>query len=579
MRYLAILCFMFFLTSIGYSSYIFYDNFSSNDFSLWSNGDTMSNWRFENGTLILRSNEYPLGSGSDSEKISKYNPGTITKQVFPKEGILKLNVTFEGPDNIENKKEGCLVVGFRSSCLEDDRNYWSGLYMPTTSTNRRYAAALWVNENGNIAFCSLASCTYMLPFNSSTRHEFLIDINTKTKNANFYVKSGGNAKNSYNVSVNLSCSAIVNAEVFVFKPYTNEKPRLNVNWSEFKIHSFLLSQEDISKSEVIGAVNTTTQVHSNQQNNSQTQKEQVSSPVSVVAGVISILIFLGVIGIFLFGFIWLIKDADRQSKEAKKQKEKRVLEFEQKTSGFLQKFVDNLPFDSVSESEFQDLKEILLKKYSFEIDDKILLEKINVLIKQKIHSKMAEKLKQTKNEKEVLEAYIAIYGENALSQDLIDSLTAYINKRFNTSDDKNKIEARLNSILEEKRIENLERRYLDSKSEISEADFDSMTGHEFEDYLENHFSKKGYTVKRPPKSRDHGVDLILEKFGHRIAVQAKNYSDPVGNRTVRDIYAGKDFYKCDEAWIITTSDFSRDARIAAKRHKVKLIRMDELGGE
>ncbi|MBQ9297752.1 MAG: restriction endonuclease [Clostridia bacterium] len=75
---------------------------------------------------------------------------------------------------------------------------------------------------------------------------------------------------------------------------------------------------------------------------------------------------------------------------------------------------------------------------------------------------------------------------------------------------------------------------------------DLRDGYLFEDYTANLLKKMGYiNVETTPKSGDFGVDVLAEKDGITYAVQCKLYSGDVGVDAVKEIYAGKDYYKAN----------------------------------
>ncbi|MDR3492324.1 MAG: restriction endonuclease [Gammaproteobacteria bacterium] len=82
---------------------------------------------------------------------------------------------------------------------------------------------------------------------------------------------------------------------------------------------------------------------------------------------------------------------------------------------------------------------------------------------------------------------------------------------------------------------------------------DAMGGYEFEDFLVVLFTTLGYDVQTTKRSGDQGADLFAEKFGKKIVIQAKNYSDNVGNAAVQQVLAAKTFYNCDESMVVTNS--------------------------
>lgn len=106
---------------------------------------------------------------------------------------------------------------------------------------------------------------------------------------------------------------------------------------------------------------------------------------------------------------------------------------------------------------------------------------------------------------------------------------------------------------------------------------DKMDGFQFEVYLKALFRELGYRPEVTKRSCDYGVDVIL-KGKNRIVIQAKRYGikNRVGIRAVQEVYAGKAYYKADEAWIVTNSVFTKQAEELAKACQVKLIDRLEL---
>ncbi|MGE6348839.1 restriction endonuclease [Bacillus mycoides] len=106
---------------------------------------------------------------------------------------------------------------------------------------------------------------------------------------------------------------------------------------------------------------------------------------------------------------------------------------------------------------------------------------------------------------------------------------------------------------------------------------DKMDGFQFEVYLKALFRELGCRPEVTKRSCDYGVDVVL-KGRNRIVIQAKRYGikNRVGIRAVQEVYAGKAYYKADEAWIVTNSVFTKQAKELAKACQVKLIDRLEL---
>ena len=103
-----------------------------------------------------------------------------------------------------------------------------------------------------------------------------------------------------------------------------------------------------------------------------------------------------------------------------------------------------------------------------------------------------------------------------------------------------------------------------------------MDGTEFENFMANVLAEKGYHVQTTPKSGDQGVDLLLTMDGRKVAVQLKRYTGAVGNAAVQAVVAGMFHYQAKEAWVITTSTFTKSAKQLAMSNRVRLIDGREL---
>ena len=72
------------------------------------------------------------------------------------------------------------------------------------------------------------------------------------------------------------------------------------------------------------------------------------------------------------------------------------------------------------------------------------------------------------------------------------------------------------------------------------------------------------------------MDLIIEKDGKAIGIQAKRYSSNVGNKAIQEVIAGSQFYKCNRCIVVTNSYFSKQAKELAQKTKVILWDRDKL---
>ncbi len=100
---------------------------------------------------------------------------------------------------------------------------------------------------------------------------------------------------------------------------------------------------------------------------------------------------------------------------------------------------------------------------------------------------------------------------------------------------------------------------------------DGMEGHKFEYWCANLLRNNGFQdVSVTPGSGDQGIDITAVKEGVKYAFQCKNYSGQVGNSAVQEAHAGKSFYDCHVAVVITNSTFTSGAKALAKKTGVLL---------
>lgn len=102
------------------------------------------------------------------------------------------------------------------------------------------------------------------------------------------------------------------------------------------------------------------------------------------------------------------------------------------------------------------------------------------------------------------------------------------------------------------------------------AEVDKMDGQTFEHYLREVFSRLGYGVELTPYVGDYGADLIVSRAGVRCAVQAKRSGRPVGIKAVQEAAGARDYYRCQEAIVVTNTTFTAAARRLASATGVEL---------
>lgn len=109
------------------------------------------------------------------------------------------------------------------------------------------------------------------------------------------------------------------------------------------------------------------------------------------------------------------------------------------------------------------------------------------------------------------------------------------------------------------------------------AEYDRMDGHEFEYFCSDILRKSGFTQVEVTKgSGDQGIDILAFKDGVKYGIQCKCYSSNIGNKAVQEAFAGKTFYGCHVAAVLTNRYFTKSAQELAERNGVLLWDRDRL---
>ena len=226
--------------------------------------------------------------------------------------------------------------------------------------------------------------------------------------------------------------------------------------------------------------------------------------------------------------------------------------------------------DSVLHEELKKLQEILAKD-GFEFDE----DEIESIVSRENERQEYELFKSRILQNETLKPealarnVVDIYGENSLNYTLF--LKRLLEER--------KIHwevGRVRELIEEeKRTLELERFRKDigneSQEGISIQKIDSMSGSEFEEFLEILFEKMGFKVERTKLSGDQGADLIISKLGERVVVQAKRLKGKVSNKAVQEVAAAIKFYSADRGMVVTNAAYTSSAVQLAEANNIELI--------
>ncbi len=108
-------------------------------------------------------------------------------------------------------------------------------------------------------------------------------------------------------------------------------------------------------------------------------------------------------------------------------------------------------------------------------------------------------------------------------------------------------------------------------SDLSLSSVDHMEGHDFEYWCAKLLKRNGFEQVAVTKgSGDQGVDVLALKDGVQYAIQCKCYSSDVGNTSIQEVHAGKAFYHCQVAVVMTNRYFTAGAKTLAQATGVLL---------
>lgn len=99
---------------------------------------------------------------------------------------------------------------------------------------------------------------------------------------------------------------------------------------------------------------------------------------------------------------------------------------------------------------------------------------------------------------------------------------------------------------------------------------------EFELNVAVKLKELGFATCLTKTTGDQGVDVLATKNNMNFAIQCKLYSHPVGNKAVQEVCAGRAFYRCHYAVVVSNADFTLGAWQCARATEVILLKEDEL---
>lgn len=115
------------------------------------------------------------------------------------------------------------------------------------------------------------------------------------------------------------------------------------------------------------------------------------------------------------------------------------------------------------------------------------------------------------------------------------------------------------------------------KGVYSLHDLDDINGIDFETLTCDILIANGFeTAENTQASMDFGVDVLARKDGITYAIQCKRYHNPVGIEAIQQVYAGRAYYECHVAVVLTNQYFTANAHKLADKIGVVLWDRDML---
>lgn len=109
------------------------------------------------------------------------------------------------------------------------------------------------------------------------------------------------------------------------------------------------------------------------------------------------------------------------------------------------------------------------------------------------------------------------------------------------------------------------------KGTLSVGELDNLDGIAFEELACEILVANGFEIaENTPASGDYGVDILAQKEGMSYAIQCKRYLEPVGLEAVQQVYAGRAYYECHVAVVLTNQTFTANAQNLADKLGVVL---------
>lgn len=115
------------------------------------------------------------------------------------------------------------------------------------------------------------------------------------------------------------------------------------------------------------------------------------------------------------------------------------------------------------------------------------------------------------------------------------------------------------------------------KGTLTVGELDDLDGIAFEELACDILVANGFELAENTKATgDFGVDILATREGINYAIQCKRYHDKIGLEAIQEVYAGRAYYECHVAVVLTNQLFTPNAIKLADKIGVVLWDRDTL---
>ena len=126
------------------------------------------------------------------------------------------------------------------------------------------------------------------------------------------------------------------------------------------------------------------------------------------------------------------------------------------------------------------------------------------------------------------------------------------------------------------KIERAVYEYDDKNGKQNDVNVNDLSPIDFEHHCADILKQNGWITRVTQASGDQGIDVIATYGDIKAVFQCKKYSNPVGNKAVQEIVAGKQFERANIAAVVSNIGYTASAKQLAQSTGTYLLHYSEL---